>query len=291
MHRGEASRREVERVVPAARAPAGSPRCSRRIGCSRRAWRVIGAAAVRCSVAPLVHSRPKLAGCSGSPRTPVICSPCDLDDHAAADAAVRAGGAGFVHAWPVLLVRSSDGEPARCHVRASSVPSGIEVDRAAVHLARELLRAALVRRAGAAVRKLDGPVVQRAGDAGRRTRCPATAVRPCAGSGRAARTPGPGRCGTPRRPAAAAAPRGASRAPGCRRPGRSPVQSFIADPVPSRPLRSAADDHDAQRSNCRVSTRALSSSYQGSGSPSRRTAAAPTAPCGLRRRRATFFFT
>ena len=35
------------------------------------------AEAVRCSVLPLVHRRPKFAGCSGSPRTPVICAPCD----------------------------------------------------------------------------------------------------------------------------------------------------------------------------------------------------------------------
>ena len=30
-----------------------------------------------CKVEPLVHKRPKLAGCSGSPRTPVIWSPAD----------------------------------------------------------------------------------------------------------------------------------------------------------------------------------------------------------------------
>ena len=33
--------------------------------------------AVRCSVDPFGHSRPKLAGWSGSPRTPVICGPED----------------------------------------------------------------------------------------------------------------------------------------------------------------------------------------------------------------------
>ena len=36
---------------------------------------VMAALTVRCSVLPLEHSRPKLAGCCGSPLTPVIWLP------------------------------------------------------------------------------------------------------------------------------------------------------------------------------------------------------------------------
>src|SRR6478736_9231688 len=58
-------------------ASGAEPRVARCIGCSSRVCIVTAALAVRCSVEPLVHRRPKLAGCSGSPRTPVICAPSD----------------------------------------------------------------------------------------------------------------------------------------------------------------------------------------------------------------------
>ncbi len=66
----------VERGVPRHR---GGRFCARGrcMGCSSRVCRVTVALAVRCSVEPLVHSRPKFAGWSGSPRTPVISLPCD----------------------------------------------------------------------------------------------------------------------------------------------------------------------------------------------------------------------
>lgn len=49
------------------------PWWARRMGSSSRVCCCKSGAAVRCSVLPLVHSRPKLAGWSGSPLTPVVC--------------------------------------------------------------------------------------------------------------------------------------------------------------------------------------------------------------------------
>jgi hypothetical protein len=68
---GELLRRVVERRIPTARRR-GAALSRRSCGCVRRCAIACGVM-VRCSVPPLVHSRPKLAGCSGSPRTPVIC--------------------------------------------------------------------------------------------------------------------------------------------------------------------------------------------------------------------------
>src|ERR1700712_1168691 len=64
-------------IIAASHPTAGSgpPRWARRIGASRRVCCVTVAEAVRCSVLPLVQSRPKFAGWSGSPRTPTICGP------------------------------------------------------------------------------------------------------------------------------------------------------------------------------------------------------------------------
>ena len=56
---------------------AAAPRVGRRMGCNSRAVALIMGDAVRCSVLPLLHRRPKLAGWSGSPRTPVIAAPSD----------------------------------------------------------------------------------------------------------------------------------------------------------------------------------------------------------------------
>ena len=74
---GEPARWPGPAPRPSATAWGAAPRCARCIGCSSRVWRVTACVAVRCRVEPLVHSRPKLAGWSGSPRTPVIWSPCD----------------------------------------------------------------------------------------------------------------------------------------------------------------------------------------------------------------------
>jgi hypothetical protein len=51
----------VERGVPP-RACGASRALARCCGCSSRVWRVTGCAAVRCSVLPLVHRRPRFAG-------------------------------------------------------------------------------------------------------------------------------------------------------------------------------------------------------------------------------------
>ena len=63
----------VTDVVPADRLTRGWVlRRARRMGCSSRVCRVTAAVAVKASVEPLLHRRPKFAGWSGSPRTPVI---------------------------------------------------------------------------------------------------------------------------------------------------------------------------------------------------------------------------
>ena len=83
-----------------------------------------------------------------------------------------------------------------------------------------LAHAALVRGDGVAVAQIHQPVVQAGRSRAVRARCPATAVRPCADSGRRARRCGRPRSGTPRY-RRAACERPARRAGECPRPGRS----------------------------------------------------------------------
>ena len=60
---------------PSRRGCGAAPRDTRRCGRSSRVCIVTACVTVRCSVLPLLHRCPKLAGWSGSPRTPVIGPP------------------------------------------------------------------------------------------------------------------------------------------------------------------------------------------------------------------------
>ena len=231
--------------VPADRAAARRRGRARRIGCSSRVCRVIGGAGRQVQRRALgaqaaeVGRVLRVAAHAGDLRA------LGLDDHAAADAAVGAGGAWFrvMRSVPAGRRRCAS-VPATRRVRGRSRASPARPRPAAPRrpstLHREARRAAFVGRLRAAVVQADGPVVQRAGHAGAEHDALASAGRPCAGSGRAARTPGPRRCGTPRRRRPRPRARGARRAPGCRRRGRSTFHSLM------RLLHAAARVDDAR---------------------------------------------
>ena len=121
---GKALRGQVERLVPASRACAACrARCAAPDSSRRKSGRC-----VRCSVVPLVQSWPRLAGCAGSPlhRHDFVLE--RRDQHAAADAAVAAGGRDFLarldHHEPVLDARRVDRDAARSRPRRSGRCAG-----------------------------------------------------------------------------------------------------------------------------------------------------------------------
>ena len=227
---------------PTSIASGAASRVARRCGASRRACSVIGAAAVRCSVLPLVHRRPKLAGWSGSPRTPVIWRPSD--SMTTPQPTPQYGQVDFVSAT------AGDQAVACSAIELSSSTSSETVPFSTLTLKRGVQPSS-----GAFAQPLSRPIVQLC--SGQATDSPKTMPwlrgRPCAGSGRAARKPCPRRCGTPR-------PRRRRRATrGARRGGD------VLDAADGFPLAHHATPTVA---NWRVSTAALSNSNQGSGSPS-----------------------
>ncbi len=86
--RAQSARNLVERACPNRRA-ASEPSACRSIGCSRRR----SSDSVSPSAEPFEHSRPKFAGCAGSPEIARAAFAVRCRKHPAADAAIRARGA------------------------------------------------------------------------------------------------------------------------------------------------------------------------------------------------------
>ena len=178
-------------------------------------------------------------------------APSRLDDHAAADAAVGAGrprlGRGSCERR-ATLVGARTGCAARVGVERR--PGAVAPPRTAKRCAQPTSGARRSRRRGrwsscAAGRRRC-----------RRRRCPATAARPCAGSGRAARRPCRRRCGRRRRRPPRSRARGARRARG--------MSSTLADRFQSLIARAS---HRDRLELAHVDVRLVGSNH-GSGSPS-----------------------